>query len=188
MAPKTTTSTARALLLQKYGMEKKKKGSAISNISICNQTYEYIITEDKNVHVNAKESKQYCWKGAFSCSLFLLKHIPVLDGIICQGSSGTLLWLCVILTYKKDMTQQYNVVTLSIVNSVRSIINNTNHSFAVWKVYRQVHAYFIIHAYFKDSGSYLCYDIWHSPSFVLPCHTSKLLNNNHQYMSIWLQI
>ena len=91
MAPKTTTSTARALLLQKCGMEKKKKGSAISNISICNQTYEYIITEDKNVHVNAKESKQYCWMGAFSCSLFLLKHIPVLDGIICQGSSGTLL-------------------------------------------------------------------------------------------------
>ena len=131
MAPKTTTSTARALLLQKCGMEKKKKGSAISNISICNQTYEYIITEDKNVHVNAKESKQYCWKGAFSCSLFLLKHIPVLDGIICQGSSGTLLWLCVILTYKKDMTQHYNVVTLSIVNSVRSIINNTNHSFGI---------------------------------------------------------
>ena len=54
-------------------MEKKKKGSAISNISICNQTHEYIITKDKNVHVNAKESKQYCWKVAFSCSLFQLK-------------------------------------------------------------------------------------------------------------------
>ena len=86
------------------------------------------------------------------------------------------------------MTQQYNVVTLSIVNSVRSIINNTNHSFAVWKVYRQVHAYFIIHAYFKDSCSCLCYDIWHSPSFAFPCHTRKLLNNNHQYMLIWVQI
>ena len=71
---------------------------------------------------------------------------------------------------------------------MRSIINNTIHSFAVWKVYRQVHAYFIIHAYFKDSCSYLCYDIWHSPSFAFPCHTRKLLNNNHQYMLIWVQI
>ena len=47
MALKTTTTTARALLLQKCRMEEKKKGIAISNISICNQTHEYIITKDK---------------------------------------------------------------------------------------------------------------------------------------------